>query len=108
MKPFVTLSSALQEYMKPFEKIAETFAKYIKQLKQNFVDAISIIEPPETYVPTKITLHEGIHQLALKFNQTTSYSSGPYLCINNNIKIESTDSKTFVGELKKPSDSTFD
>ena len=47
MKPLVTLTSAIQKYMEPFQKMGELFAKYIKQIRQNFIDAISIIDTPE-------------------------------------------------------------
>jgi len=79
MKPLVQLSTAIQKQMEPFQKQMESFHKqmeplqklgnlitqHVKQLKLNFSEAISIIEPPEVYDPSKTQLHDGIHKMAL-------------------------------------------
>ena len=65
MKPYVTLVTAIQKQLEPFQKMGEILAKYAKQLKQNFIDIISVIEPPETYDPSKVQLHEGIDKMVL-------------------------------------------
>lgn len=65
MKPYTTLVTTIQKQLEPFNKIGETFAKYLEQLKQNFIDIISVIEPPETYDPSKVKLHDGIDKMIL-------------------------------------------
>ena len=79
MKPLVQLSKTIQKQMEPFQKQMEYFHKqmeplqklgnliteHVKQLKLNFSEAISIIEPPEVYDPSKTELHDGIHKMAL-------------------------------------------
>jgi len=65
MKPYLHLVSALQKQLEPFNKMGETLVKYLEQLKQNFIDVISVIEPPETYDSSKITLHDGIDKMIL-------------------------------------------
>lgn len=65
LKPVVKLTTVIQEMMKPLGNIAKLMAQLSTQLKQNFIDTISIIEPPETYDSSKIQLHEGIHKMAL-------------------------------------------
>ena len=56
IRPYATLMLKFQKRLKVFEKIAEDFSKYREQLQQNFREIISVIEPPEVYVPSKVKL----------------------------------------------------
>ena len=64
MKPFATLQIRMQKLTEPIEKLSKLFEQYAIQLKKNFVDTISILDPPETYNPN-IELHSGIHKTAI-------------------------------------------
>ncbi len=65
MEPLQKQMDSFQKHMEPLQKLGNIIAQYVEQIKQNFSEAISIIEPPELYESTKIILHDGIHKMAL-------------------------------------------
>ena len=75
-KPIIEWQNNLKQTFGPHVKLVERIhkqvkliknlsSKYVKQLRQNFSAAISIIEPPETYASTNVQLHDGINRMAL-------------------------------------------
>lgn len=64
-KPLIQFTSQIQKQLEPLRKIQDLLVQYAKQLRENFVATISIIEPPESYQPDKTTLSEGAHNTAL-------------------------------------------
>ena len=75
-KPIIEWQNNLKQTFGPHVKLVERIhkqvkliknlsSKYVKQLRQNFSDAISIIEPPETYASTNVQLPDEIDRMAL-------------------------------------------
>ena len=65
MKPYLGFIEAIQKQLESLQKIGNILSQYYIQLKKNFSDAISIIEPPDIYDSSKVSLHNGVHKTAL-------------------------------------------